>query len=161
MRHKKTKLSIILMISLGLTELNAQEAVTASGGNASGSGGSANYSVGQIAYTTNVGSGGSIVQGIQQAFEIFIISGIDEKSINLICTVYPNPSTNYLTLRVESDNLQDIGFLLFDLNGKLLEIQKNVSNETFISMEKFPLGTYLLKVTNNNKEIKIFKIIKN
>ena len=48
MKYKKLKLSTVLLLSLGLTGLQAQEAILASGGDASGSGGSASYSAGQV-----------------------------------------------------------------------------------------------------------------
>lgn len=51
MRHKKLKLSAILLLGLGLTGLHAQESVNGSDGNASGIGGSASHSDGQVVYT--------------------------------------------------------------------------------------------------------------
>lgn len=62
MRHKKIKLCAVLLLGLGLTRLQAQEAIPASGGNATGNGGSASYSVGQVVYTTNTGTNGSAVR---------------------------------------------------------------------------------------------------
>ena len=64
MKHKKVKWGVLLL-GLGLTA-QAQQATTATGGNASGSGGTVAYSVGQIVYTTNTGSTGSVAQGMQQ-----------------------------------------------------------------------------------------------
>ena len=43
MRHKKLTVSTILLLGLGLTGLQAQESVNATGSNASGGGGSASY----------------------------------------------------------------------------------------------------------------------
>ena len=81
MKRKKVKLSV-LFLGLGLTA-QAQQATTATGGNASGSGGTVAYSVGQIFYTTNTGTTGSEAQGVQQPYEISIVLGIDNHSINL------------------------------------------------------------------------------
>jgi hypothetical protein len=39
------------------------------GGEATGSGGSVSYSVGQVVYTTNTGINGSVAQGVQQPYE--------------------------------------------------------------------------------------------
>lgn len=47
---KKLKLSAFLLLGLGLTGLQVQETIPGSGGNASGSGGMACYSVGQVVY---------------------------------------------------------------------------------------------------------------
>jgi hypothetical protein len=159
MKHKKVKLSVLLL-SLGLTA-QAQQAITACGGDASGSGGIVAYSLGQIVYTTNTGTTGSVAQGVQQPYEISIVLGIDNHSINLELTAYPNPTTNYLTLNVGTAELSTMNFHLYDIGGKLIESRKIISSSETITMENSPTTTYFLKVTNNNKEVKIFKIIKN
>ena len=80
----------------GMTQ--AQESANSSGGDASGKGGSVAYSVGQVVYTTNTGSKGTVAQGVQEPYEISIVLGIDNLTINLELTAYPNPTTSYLTL---------------------------------------------------------------
>ncbi len=50
---------------------------------------------------------------------------------------------------------------LYDINGKLLESKKIETNETTFSLENFVPSTYFLKIIQNNKEIKTFKIVKN
>ena len=162
MKQKKVKLSAFLMLALGLTGLKAQEANTSSGGNALGSGGSASYSVGQLVYTTNSGSGGSLSQGVQQPFEITVITAINEsKGIELQFKAYPNPTIDKLILKTEGSDQTTLTATLFDINGKILLNQKVTVSETTISMENFAPATYFLKITNNNKEVKTFKIIKN
>ena len=61
---------LILFIFISLVSIS-QESVNASGGNATGSGGSISYTIGQIDYIEASGVGGSVNQGIQQAYEIF------------------------------------------------------------------------------------------
>ncbi len=162
MRHKKLKLSAVFLLGLGLTGLQAQTAVPATGGNASGSGGTVNYSVGQVVYTTNTGgSNGTVAQGVQQPFEISVVTGLDEaKGINLAVSAYPNPTTDFLNLKVENYNNTNLSYQLFDISGKLLEIKKITGNETSIVMSNLVLATYFVKVTEENKEIITFKIIK-
>lgn len=106
MKHKKVKLSVLLL-GLGLTA-QAQQATTDTGGNASGSGGSVAYSVGQIVYTTNTSTNGSVAQGVQQPYEISIVLGIDNHSINLELTAYPNPTAHFLTLNVGNAELSTL-----------------------------------------------------
>ena len=159
MKHKKVKLSVFLL-GLRLTA-QAQQATTATGGNASGSGGTVAYSVGQIVYTTNTGTTGSVAQGVQQAYEISIVLGIEDNSINLELIAYPNPTTNFLTLNVGKAALSTLNFQLYDISGKLIESRKIISSTETIGMENLPSATYFLKVVNNNQEVKTFKIIKN
>jgi hypothetical protein len=141
--------------------IHAQQTTTATGGDASGSGGTVAYSVGQIVYTTNTGTTGSVAQGVQQPFEISVVLGIDNNAINLEVTAYPNPTTNFLTLNVGKAELSTLNFQLYDISGKLIESRKIISSSETITMENLPTATYFLKVTNNNKEVKTFKIIKN
>mgnify|MGYP001117038139 CR=1 FL=1 len=161
MRHKRLKLSAVLLFGLGLTGLQAQESINAIGSNASGSGGSASYSVGQVVYTTNIGTNGSVAQGVQQAFEISVVTGIEEaKSINLTISAYPNPTTDYLTLEVKDFELSNLSFQLYDIQGKLLQSEKITGNQTSILMSNLVQANYFVKVIQGNKEIKTFKIIK-
>jgi hypothetical protein len=94
------KKTILLLLCLSFYFVGqAQEVIPASGGNASGSSGSASYSIGQTSYTTNTGTNGTVAQGIQQPFEISVVTGINEvKGIVLQCSAYPNPVTNYVIL---------------------------------------------------------------
>lgn len=162
MRHKRLKLSAVLLLGLGLTGLQAQTSVNATGSNASGSGGSASYSVGQVVYTTNTGTNGSVAQGIQQPYEISVVTGIEEaKGINLSVSAYPNPTTDYLQLKVESEKLKDLSYQLYDMQGKLLQNEKLTGSETQINMSKYVPSTYFVRVIQGNQSIKEFKIIKN
>ena len=161
MRHKRLKLSSVLLLVLGLTVLQAQESINATGGNASGSGGTVAYSVGQVVYTTNTGSNGTVAQGVQQSFEISVLTGLKEaKSINLSVTAYPNPTTDYLQLKVESEKLKDLSYQLYDISGKLLQSEKITGSQTSIVMSNLLPSTYFVKVTERNKEVKTFKIVK-
>lgn len=162
MRHKRLKLSAVLLLGLGLTGLQAQESVNATGGNASGSGGSASYSVGQVVYTTNTGTNGSLAQGVQQPYEISVVTAIEAaKGISLSVTAYPNPTTDYLTLEVKDFELSTLHFQLFDMNGKLLQNEKITGNQTSISMSNLVPANYLVKVIQGDLDVKTFKIIKN
>jgi hypothetical protein len=146
--------------------------VVSSGGDATDSGGSISYSIGQSVYTTNTGTSGSVSQGVQQPFEISVVTGIEEaKDINLSVSAYPNPTTDYLVLKVENYDNGNLSYQLFDMQGKLLENKKIEGNETSIVMSNLVPATYFVKVyavgrndrtgvTEGNKEVKTFKIIK-
>ena len=125
MKHKNTITSVAFLL-LGLGGLLAQESPTASGGEATGAGGKASYSIGQVVYTTTTGTNGSVAQGVQQPYEISVTTGINETAINLVMNVYPNPTTNYLTLKVESEQIESLTYQLIDLQGKVIENKKGV-----------------------------------
>jgi len=159
MKYKRLQLSAILLLGLGLTGLQAQENANATGGDASGSGGSVSYSVGQVVYTTNTGTSGSVAQGVQQAYSISEVTGLESaKGINL--SAYPNPTTDYLTLEVKDSELSGLSFQLYDLNGKLLQSENINGTQTEINMSSYVPSSYFVKVTNRTQSIKEFKIIK-
>ena len=163
-KRNKIVLTAIMLFGLGgLTSLQAQEAVTTAGGEASGGGGSASYTVGQTVYTTETGTNGnSIAQGVQQPFEISAVTGIEEaKGISLNVSVYPNPTTDYLTVKVENYETANLQYQVFDINGKLLQSIKATGEETQINTSNLVPANYFVKVLDNKKEIKVFKIIKN
>ena len=145
----------------GAANLRAQQGTNASGGNATGSGGSASFTVGQIDYITATGSGGAVTQGVQQPYEILITTGIETKGIDLTASVYPNPATDFVLLKIENSNSANFTFQLYTIQGKILLNKKVESNETSISMADLADAIYFIKVFNNNKEVKTFKIIKN
>jgi len=136
MRHKKLTLSIIILLVLGLTSSNAQQAISAAGGNASGSGGKVSYSIGQLFYSYNTSPDYSVAQGVQQPWEISIITEIAEaESINLKYSVYPNPVSDNLILEIDDFDNEKLEYILFDINGKLLKNDKIKDRNTIISLQ--------------------------
>ena len=62
----------LFLATLSVGFLQAQQSAVASGGNASGVGGTVSYSVGQVLYTTASGVGGSVVQIFKQPIFSFL-----------------------------------------------------------------------------------------
>lgn len=159
---KQKKTVAFLMLSCCLAPVFAQQSITATGGDASGSGGTAAYSIGQVVYTTNTGTTGSVAQGVQQPFEISIVLGLDDNLINLNMVAFPNPTTNLLQLKTEINSQENLSYQLYDVTGKVIETNKIINTIETIHMEELPKAIYFLKVVaKNNKELKTFKIIKN
>lgn len=156
---KKIKLTALLLIPLACI---GQETIPAAGGDASGSGGTVAYTVGQIVYTTNIGSNENITQGVQQPFEISETTGIkDETTMKIELVAYPNPTKENLTLKVQGDEYSTLSFELFDLQGRLIDSNKITSSSTLIKMEDLQKAAYILKVKDDKSSVKIFQIIKN
>lgn len=160
MKHKKTIASVsFLLLSLG--GLQAQESPTATGGDATGSGGTVAYSVGQVVYTTNTDASGTVSQGVQQAYEIFTL-GIKETKLNISLLVFPNPTADNLNLQVSDYNNENLTYQVFDMQGKLLNNGQVTAEQTQINTASLPSATYFIHVVNQeNKQVQSFKIIKN
>ena len=141
--------------------LQGQQTVTTTGGTATGSGGSVTYTAGQVTYQTFTGSNGSIVQGVQQPWEISTITAIENtEGISLEMNVYPNPTGGSLKLIVKSFDHKNLRFRIYDMNGLLLQDKKIESEETEIFLQDYSSSMYFLKVINNKQEVKVFKVVK-
>ncbi|HEX8517015.1 MAG TPA: T9SS type A sorting domain-containing protein [Bacteroidia bacterium] len=156
---KKTNLLLLLTFA-GASSMIAQDGTVASGGDAAGAGGTASYSIGQTDYITETGSGNTITQGLQQPYEILVVTGVETKGVDLSLSVYPNPTAEMLILHSD-DFSADIRFELSDINGRVIKEGRVVSQETAISVAELQKATYLIKVTKNQQEVKLFKIVKN
>jgi hypothetical protein len=160
MKHLAQMLIVFGLI--GYETILAQQTITASGGNAAGTGGTLSYTLGQIVYTTNAGSSGTITQGCQQPYEIFILTGLEEaKGITIECEVYPIPSSDFVKLTVRNYESDDLGFRLYDSNGRLIQNKRITDKETIIEMGNLLPGSYYLNIYDSQKDIRTFKLIKN
>ncbi|MGM0622016.1 MAG: T9SS type A sorting domain-containing protein [Bacteroidota bacterium] len=163
MAHVKLKLSVVLLLVLGLTSLHAQDVIPAAGGNASGSGGTVSFSAGQVFYSFNENTEGSEAQGVQQPWEISVITGIeDSQMFSLKAKTYPNPTANSLTLDITGDvnaenDLSLLSYQLYDMSGQLLQNRKITDRQTKIVMSDLASATYFLSLIQENRETQHFK----
>ena len=166
MQSQKMKINnhflfILLLILISFIKSYSQESTTVSGGNATGTGGSSSYSVGQITYTSQNSAGGFVTLGVQQPYEIVTLGNDDFAAINLVMLAYPNPTTDVLNLTVNDDKWINLSYQLFDMNGRTLTKHKKITaSETSVSMQELQQGIYFLAVNSDVKTIKTFKIIK-
>jgi hypothetical protein len=162
MNNAQRFLLFLVLSSFYFTALKAQSTIPATGGNATGTGGSVSYTIGQVTYQTQSGTNGSVAQGVQQPFEISIVTAIENtEGITLEYKVYPNPTRGIITLKINPYDKENLRYRLYDLSGILIQDKKIESEETIISMENLSSSVYFLRVIKDNIEVKTFKIIKN
>jgi hypothetical protein len=114
-----------------------------------------------VFYLTNYGTEGTASAGVQQAYEIST-SGVDEyEAITLEFEIYPNPTTDYLTLDVKDYSKSELKYVLYDVSGRVLDDRDINQQNSIIEMMNYPKSTYFLRVSNGTTLMKIFKIIKN
>lgn len=150
-------LSCALIVSF---TAQSQEAIAASGGESVGSGGTSSYTLGQVFYTATTGSNGTISQGIQKSIELFALSNPALTSVNLEAVIYPNPTSDQVMLTITDIALTDLGYVLLDIQGKVVSNAKINTIDTRVSLQGLSAGTYVFKVNQKNSELKTFKIIK-
>jgi hypothetical protein len=160
-KNKSRPILLLATVLLWAGLAQAQESVNASGGDATGSGGTVAYSIGQVVYTTNNGISGSAAQGVQHVYEIFTV-GIEGTTLDISLTAFPNPTTDNLTLQISDFNNEKLAYQLFDIQGKLLSNGQVKAEQTQINTSRLPPAAYFINVVNQeNKKVQSFKIIKN
>lgn len=153
--------AMFLTLVFSISNVMAQEAIPASGGNASVPEGAVSYSVGQVIYEIHSGTSGSIIPGVQQPYEIFMVTGIEKAlDMDLSVSAYPNPAADQITLKLGEHELSKLSYQLYDLNGNLLQQQIITGKETSISMLDLKPATYFVKIIQNEKELITLKVIK-
>lgn len=139
----------------------AQQGVLTTGVNATGSGGSASYSVGQLTWNMFTGNNSSVIQGTQQPYEISVLTSISNYEVTLNYVIYPNPTLGKVTLNINDTDIDGLKYQLFNLSGVMLQ-EKNIETvETEIHIESYKPSTYFLRILQNQQAIKLFKIVKN
>jgi hypothetical protein len=106
--------------------------------------------------------GGKAHLGVQQPYEFYTTSGVeDNRDVSLFVTVFPNPTQSIITLKIENQHLENTGYQLYDLQGKLISTGKISATHSEIPMQSLGSGTYVLKVMNAGALLESFTIIKN
>jgi hypothetical protein len=167
MRHKRLKLSAIILLGLGLTGLHAQTMhVKESSGTQTA------YTLSNVRKMTFSG-GNATVQKTDNSTGVYALSelkylsfedfttGLEEQTEldnnNLI--IYPNPVTDVLTIELTGVATGGIISIL-TLEGKLLQAQKtDGANTVTLNLSQLPQGIYLCRYASTT-EIKTVKIIK-
>jgi hypothetical protein len=137
----------------------SQSATTTSGGDAKSSDGSVSYSVGQTSFISQTSEGGSVNAGVQQTYAI-TKSEIHDYKYSFALEVFPNPTTQNLTLKIEETNFVGLKYRLLDLQGKLIEEKIINSSETNIETKLLISSTYILNIEKSDQTLQSFKIIK-
>ena len=149
----------ILFAQFGL--VIGQESVNTTGGDVFGNSGTISYSVGQLVYQSFSGNTISVSQGVQQTYIISTI-GLTDSDLQISISLYPNPTSNDLTLDLNVNNIEKYSFELYDLQGNLLMNNQVTAHKTVIETSNLPTSSYLIHLFNEkHQNIRSFKIVKN
>ena len=155
------KIVLLIIFILVFVAVKAQETILVSGGQATGLGGNISYTIGQLVYTNPTTMLGSLNQGIQQNIEFVTLSNPELTASILTAVTYPNPTSESIILALKGEKIIGLGFVMYDLLGRVVSKGKVIQAKTKIAMKSLPIGVYILRVQENNKALKTFKIIKN
>lgn len=153
---------ILLNICTFSFSLSAQFAVSASGTDISGTGGSISYTVGQVACEMYLDASGSAALGVQQPNEIYVYPGIiSPMVITPFVSVFPIPVHNLLTIELDEDPETQVVAMLYDITGKILEQITISSRQAVLDMGHYARAVYLLRVYQGDHNSQVFRVVKN
>jgi hypothetical protein len=155
---KQTTSFVTAVIVLNSLFSSGQSNTVGAGGDASGSGGSVAFSVGQIDYKHFNSSGGSASLGVQQPYSIEETNSLSESGELISVTIGPNPGSDWLSILTESD--KNYRFYITDSNGKIVLEEHILQGSHQVSMNHWATGMYFLHISDDQKPVKQIKIIK-
>lgn len=141
----KKHLLAIMLCSAVVLSVQAQSAVTITGGMAADGVHTMTYSVGQTAVTAT--PDGGLREGVVQPYIIEKVSVPENLCESSDLTVYPNPTLDGVTLRSQ-DAGRRAEVRLFALDGRLLRTEEWTGESLRLDLSALPTGVYMLKVNN-------------
>ncbi len=150
--------SSIVIISFPVFNLQAQETALAAGGSASGSGGTAEYSLGVPLYTNQTQGSLVITQGPQQPAEILTNGYIKAQSLKV--NLFPNPAVDWIEIRISGISTP-VTLKISDLNGREVIASNLLQSQTQVSLQNLSAGMYMACLLKENETIFSTKIVKN
>jgi len=167
MKHKKLKLSAVLLLGLGLTSLQAQDSLYV----VEKSGTQTQFALSEIKMLT-FPSGNLVVNkkdlssntyarvDLRQLNFVEIPNAINilEETENTI-VLFPNPVNE--EFKISLQNAENTQIEIIDLQGRILQKQiSSNANELNVNVTQLTKGLYLCKI-NNGKTTKTIKFLKN
>lgn len=156
---------IILCTSSAWNKIVSQNTISSLGADIVGIGGTVNFTIGQIAYNTFSSSIFSESQGVQQPYEISIITSILDLDVaEIYCTVFPNPTNDALIIHTKNPHDGRFFYKLYDIKG--IQLLSNCINQevTNLSLSTLPPAIYFINILDSESDkrpiFKTFKIIK-
>lgn len=167
---------LIVLQTLFVLGLSAQNAVVSSGGDFSGTNCSISYSVGQVGYNAYEGNI-RLNEGVQQPYEIYDVTeeavalqdgnselrgttDMEEIVRSISLSAYPNPTDDFLNLVVDGDDLGAMKCTVYDVSGRQISERSIFVGETRLDMGGLPPATYFVRVTEGNELLRTFKVVK-
>ena len=154
-------LAIFAMLSLYafFPKAEAQEIVSPAGKHFSNETMQISWTLGEPVINTFQGESKMLTQGFHQSK--LIVTAVNEMpELALDIKAYPNPTTNFLKVEVKNEGSPNLHYTLYNMEGKVLSHKPIDHDISEISMINYAPSTYFLKISENSRELKTFKIIK-
>ena len=169
MTKNSYKLLFLWGITLFLTGITQAQSITSQSVNSGGtkmsqSNGSLSFTVGELLVLGQTDSqGNTLGNGSTAGSTISTASILEPNAEVLNVKVYPNPTTDLVTVNIQDTKLSDVILEIKDINGKVLSTEKyaGITNNIGINTASWTIGIYFLHLKNNeNQVLGTYKIIK-
>ena len=150
---------VFLLMSLsGFSQTVSKQVISPLGGTAFSDTHKLSYTTGEVVVGAMTSEDGSIQLG-NGYYPSLDLSTLNTESaeLQLQVKVFPNPTTETIFITHPISNSFKV--FISDLTGKVL-LKKEVGKQEPINIERYPTGTYLIKVTTEDKKTNSYKIIK-
>lgn len=147
-----------LALALFPGALIAQQDVVTAGGNGTASGGSISYSIGQVVYTSESYSNGSINHGVQQPYSIMAIN-VDESLKEMEVSLYPNPTHDHVLISLP-ELRRGLTISVFDMKGALIEEKPLQSQQTLLFAQEWHAAQYIIRICDQSQNCSEYKLVK-
>ena len=98
----------------------------------------------QVVYNTP----GNYGEGEEVFFRTTEVLSINDNNLQNVI-IYPNPTTSILNI----ENAENSMIEIYDLLGRVVLFENNISINKQLNVSNLSTGTYLIKISNNNKVI--------
>ncbi len=158
---KKISLFVIgiAMTSLAMSQTASPELVSSAGESFNNSTYQLNWSIGECVTATHSAGDYVITQGFHQ--NTYVITEVEDLATDIKISIYPNPTTDLLTIDFPTSERLGNVITVTDINGKVLQQTEITTDKKQLNFSNYANGIYFLSVKQKNQLIKSFKIIKN
>lgn len=152
-------IAILLTFNANSQSANPQ-VISAAGNTISNASYSVSWTLGETVIATISNSNYTLTQGFHQSsYTIVDVKDITKNAKNI--NVYPNPTTDEITIEWNDYNQNGSYFAILDMQGKIIDKKEIQTKKDKVNMSELATGSYFLKILDkNNSEIKTMKIQK-
>lgn len=158
---KKQLLTIAAIALCGVIKAQTvmPQVVSSSGGSGQNAQGSLDWTIGESVTTTVTDGTSTLTQGFQQP-TLLIATSQKEYNELMQLLVYPNPTADYVTLKMDNTNDAQYNYRVFDAAGKLVSEGKATSANPNISFQGLASGQYTISLVGPKSTTQQISIIK-
>jgi hypothetical protein len=160
----KTMMILTFSSSFGFAQSISPQSINSSGTSMSQSNGSLSFTVGELVVLSLTDTEGNTLGGGFTSGATISTASIQEPDGAVLnVKVYPNPTTDLITVAIQETKLSYVEIEITDMNGKVISSEKytGIAKNVGINSSSWNIGTYFLKLKGENAEVLgIYKIVK-